>query len=400
MRHDETTRSSRLSQPSGTDSSISTLARAWAGPVGMALLVALTCLAVAAYAAAWLVIPYLAMMALVLGVPSFGRRAQPLASPQSERATGSHASRNAGAATDEARGEHVAPPQAAVKVVAASVEDPAGAEASSSGAEPSADSESPVLKSRRGKGRGRKAKPSATPDQESSGAYWVRVGPGKFVRADSVAPASAPTLAVVDGTPGADDAESAVTLGSDRDEVPCPDPIAPTADFVAEATVTETPEDNGIAPDAPSATEAVAESEVAAAEPLVSEEAAPRQEPRPAQPLGPVFRARAGSLQRSLRGRLAAATRAFVSRGVSRRIRSLARVSGTRRQTYRCRVAVRDHPPRSPPAGSARVAVSRPLTNNSPRGGFRLYRRKPPLGVAWRPSMADGFEPRVDLVAG
>ena len=224
MRHDETTLSSRLSQPASSPSSLSTRARAWAGPLGMALLVALTCLAVAFYASVWLVIPYLAMMALILGVPGIGRRAQPLASSLPEHAAGSHAGRHVG---DEARLVPVASQRPAVEDDGTLAEGPAEAELSSSGAELSAGSELPVLKSRRGKGRVRKAKPNTAPDLESGGVSWVRVGPGKFVRADSMALPPAPTLAVVDGAPGADDAECAMTPGSSRRQVQPPRPGGP-----------------------------------------------------------------------------------------------------------------------------------------------------------------------------
>src|SRR5206468_3781056 len=48
-------------------------APAWTGPAALAALVAVTSLALAVFASAWLVPPYLALMALVLGFPNARR---------------------------------------------------------------------------------------------------------------------------------------------------------------------------------------------------------------------------------------------------------------------------------------------------------------------------------------
>jgi len=90
--------------------------------------------------------------------------------------------------------------------------------ASGLGSEPAPGVEPTVVKTRRGKGRGRKAKGAASPTAaaDSTAATWVRIGPGKFVRADSVAhDPAAPVSELSPPAPSAESAGSADDLGLD-----------------------------------------------------------------------------------------------------------------------------------------------------------------------------------------
>jgi hypothetical protein len=126
--------------------------------VVLALLMAGTCWAVASWVSAWLVPPYLILMALLL-FPSTGR-------PQG---VPGEADRDASDPLRPAQpGEGLDDPDS-----------PPDASAPEDGSE-QATSSSPV-KGRRGKGRAKKARPVPGPTE----ATWVQVAPGKFVRVEA-----------------------------------------------------------------------------------------------------------------------------------------------------------------------------------------------------------------------
>ena len=183
MRHDDTTFSTRPSPPSGTRRPVNANAHAWAWPTALAVLVAATSLALAVFASVWLVVPYLALMALVLGTPGVGRR-EPKLSPTPPIARARPAGIDAGAEPPGREAE--AEPESTPPVESGASTDapPDPVEALAPNSEPT------VVKTRRGKGRGRKSKPVAPAVFEPTGATWVRVGPGKFVRADSATPST------------------------------------------------------------------------------------------------------------------------------------------------------------------------------------------------------------------
>jgi len=187
VRQDETALTSRPLRPAGPRRPARTPAHAWAGPFALAALVAATSLAVALYASVWLVAPYLALMALVLGSPGRGRREPTLPPPHPivrARAAGTgEAAETPGRKADLGPGPGPTPPP--VEAGASPDAPPEPAEAETPNPEPA------VVKTRRGKGRGRKPKPAAPSVFEPTGATWVRVGPGQFVRAD---PATAPAV--------------------------------------------------------------------------------------------------------------------------------------------------------------------------------------------------------------
>jgi len=198
----------------GPRPSVRSYARAWAGPLALGLLGGATSLALAWYASAWLVPPYLVLMALVLGVPpvrigrppapdSMGRPARPAPGTgtvgDSSTAVAGPGNGN-GLAADWDRNPHAGPP------AEPDSDGPASSVADSSGADPAADL--PQAKARRGRGRGRKSKLVTYPVVENAQGMWVKVGPGKFVRADPVTLAPAPT-AVPDGPAGGDSSADA-----------------------------------------------------------------------------------------------------------------------------------------------------------------------------------------------
>lgn len=162
MRHEATTVSNSLassdapSTPAPADEAVRGIDRA--GPVLLGILVAATCLTVAVLASAWLVVPYLAVLAVILRSP---RGPRPRVSGRTTR------------------------------IDAPTVPDPridgpdetAAAAGPAAVALPSAPIEAARPRSRRG--RGRKARPVPEAGPIGEGPQWVRVGPGKFVRADS-----------------------------------------------------------------------------------------------------------------------------------------------------------------------------------------------------------------------
>ena len=168
--------------------------RTWVWNGALVVLLILTSIAVASVSA-WLVAPYLALMAVILFTPP-GRR-----EGGGDRGEESEARSSPGAsnANDRpgARNED--------KAVAHASADPATvAESGIVSAEvPSPDPDPPAAKARRGKGRGRKAKAVAeTPGANATAtAIWIQIGPGKFVRAESPGPTVAAASPTSEGEP-------------------------------------------------------------------------------------------------------------------------------------------------------------------------------------------------------
>jgi hypothetical protein len=169
-----------------SDSPAPTRTHAWVWITVLVALTVSTSLAVASFVSAWLVPPYLALMAAILFAPS-GRRdkaADRSARPETAEPGSVLGEDLAGAAGAEL---------GAIRAVKPSSMGPATS--ANPSREPSealvAVSESSLAKVKRGKGRGRgKSKVKAV--VEPTDATWIRVGPGKFVRAD--APTPGPTV--------------------------------------------------------------------------------------------------------------------------------------------------------------------------------------------------------------
>jgi hypothetical protein len=240
VRHDQPF-STAIPQPSATSlSQASTHVRTWAKLIGMAALMAITSMTVAIYVSAWLALGYLVVMALVLDVP--GRWMGAIRVPRvPEKPWYPEIGRDRGGVPEYA-----------------TVSSPSEAELSS-GEEPELGLAASKVK--RARPRARKAKGSAAmaptanlaPIEPSAAAVtWIRVGPGKFVRADSSSAIAASFEDVPAELPGAEiadeDAEdTGLESGERKDGFTRDDPAEAAQD------VTETGEtgDNGIAPDAP-----------------------------------------------------------------------------------------------------------------------------------------------------
>jgi hypothetical protein len=192
---------------------------AWVG-AGMVVLVGLTTWAVASVSV-WMAPAYLALMVLIFVAPMRGRPSK----PASESGWGSlyvgdadigqslRVDRAAGADDNRPAAEFdsaVAADEAATEPLS-SIADSAG----SAGAKP-----------KRGRARGRKAaKTAAEPALDSAPVTWIRVGPGKFVRADATIQAIDPTqveeVEEAEAVPATDAADASTT--------PTPTDVAPAA---------------------------------------------------------------------------------------------------------------------------------------------------------------------------
>jgi hypothetical protein len=217
------------------------LRRAGVG-AGLVALVGLTTWAVASVSV-WMAPAYLALMVLIFVTP-LGRRpsksaperhVEPLdvgdaevgRSLRVDRTDGAEdnrpaAERDSGPAADEASFESLD-----------SITDPAG----SAGAKP-----------KRGRGRMRKAaKPAAEPAPDSASVTWIRVGPGKFVRADA-------SIQAIDPTRVADVAAADVPVTDTPDAVPAialvDDPV-PVAETAQEESVPATDGPDSLDPSTP-----------------------------------------------------------------------------------------------------------------------------------------------------
>jgi hypothetical protein len=180
VRHDEPAGFSGFSLSAESRRPVRSRLRASIWPAATAVLVAITSLVVGVYASAWLVPPYLVLMALVLGVPIPGRRGQP------RRPDKDKARRKARALNDgDTSGLGSFASTEGVDSEIDSGSDPRASSDAATDQEAASGSELAGLKNRRGKGRVRKSKPAAAALVEPASATWIRIGPGKFVRADT-----------------------------------------------------------------------------------------------------------------------------------------------------------------------------------------------------------------------
>ncbi len=165
-------------------------ARAWTWPTVLVVLILLTSLSVASVSA-WLVLPYLILMSLILLPTALRRDAASV-----ELGSGSGA------------GVDVADLLEAGSLVAdaPSVDPSPSATAADGGGDDRASAPVPgAVKARRGKARGRDRTRSIA--ELSDAACWVRVGPGKFVRVD-------PASRAIDGATPAPEGEPSLPLAT------------------------------------------------------------------------------------------------------------------------------------------------------------------------------------------
>jgi len=182
----------------------------------------LTSLAVASVSA-WLVFPYLGLMALILFTPA-GR---------GEREGGRTVEAGAGSvAGEELAGERARAETEDEHVNRVAGEPAAGTELMVEASElTAADSEARGVKTRRGKGRMRKAR--AVAESPGATATWIQIGPGKFVRVEnpgSPVVATSPNLeGEAPGEPAGEPAGSS-TLSFGTAEATTADPLPPEGD--------------------------------------------------------------------------------------------------------------------------------------------------------------------------
>ena len=173
MQHDEPSFPSQPSAAIGPVASMRAIPgwkQPWVRHAALGALVLATSLALACYASAWLVPPYLALMAWLLG-PSIDRRA---------RATAAGASRAA------ASFGAVGPDAGQVEHSSASWDDATSSDVfleTSAAAEADSALATAGLKTKRGRTRGRRARPAPAVEPTAE-VTWIRVGPGKFVRVE------------------------------------------------------------------------------------------------------------------------------------------------------------------------------------------------------------------------
>lgn len=241
MRYDDQPGSSPI--PSATsDLRPASRARAWAWPAVLVVLTVATSLAVAFTVSLWLVPPYLVLMAWILA-PAPGSR-----SPAGD------------VSRPEPREAQVdCRPAAEPAGEGSSPADPDGS--SPLGSDPAPDPEPVTVKTRRGKGRGRKARAAggagAIVEPGGSTATWVRVGPGKFVRAEGPTPGT--PAGIVPATPE-----------GEREPADSPAPTSSAVEESADPTAWE------LAPESTPATED---------RPAILEDPEPRDEPVLGEPI-------------------------------------------------------------------------------------------------------------------
>ncbi len=180
--------------PDSSDQALPARARAWGGIAVLVALMVSTSLAVAWFVSAWLVPPYLALMGAILFAPSERRNeaAEIQPNPRADRA---------GVEAEPGAVQDVAP----LSTEPAASVDPSLEPSESSVAVSKA---SPV-KTRRGKGMGKGRNKKAKGPFEPTDATWIRIGPGKFVRADTPG-SSAPVGETSPTLPGAPDSPTPV----------------------------------------------------------------------------------------------------------------------------------------------------------------------------------------------
>jgi hypothetical protein len=235
--------------------------RALSGALGVLILA--TSLAVASVSV-WLVLPYLALMAVILITPPGRRRRHEEGTEASDSGRGRGeelAAEPLRTGTEDDGAALIDRATSDPATVAELVVEPAEVSAS----DPDSDSEPRAVKTKRGgSGKGRLRKAKAVVASPGATATWIQVGPGKFVRVE--APGPGPQVAAESPPPGGtDEAEGANTGGAEDTEVLAstleapsePDEIASEGGDIADAAPARDPENQ-----APAASE----------EPLVAED--------------------------------------------------------------------------------------------------------------------------------
>jgi len=201
----------------------------WSGV--LVVLMVLTSLAVASVSV-WLLLPYFALMVLILFTPAGrGEREMGCARELEAGSAGGEelADERAGAwVEDESVGREWGDPAAGTDLVV----EPAEAAAS--------DSESRAVKTKRGKGRMRKAK--AVTESLGATATWIQIGPGKFVRVENPGATVAAAFPSSEGeVPGEHEGEPTDSLppSSGMAEGPADTPLSLDRDGAAEAPFVE-----------------------------------------------------------------------------------------------------------------------------------------------------------------
>lgn len=169
----------------------------WVGRFFLLNLVASTSYALAIYVSTWLVIPYLTLMAFVLGLP--GSLRPPSWAARRSFFGGQLAKVIRLAANARSSKESVGNADGSDE--ASEPGDSNAAAGADSGLTDETETEDIKVKPKRGKGRGRKPKaPMIAPSTvEPVPVSWVRVGPGKFVRSDLLQTgAFAPMTSILD----------------------------------------------------------------------------------------------------------------------------------------------------------------------------------------------------------
>jgi hypothetical protein len=216
----------RQNDPSSVSGPLTTLdkrlparVRAWAWSGALWVLLVLTSLAVASVSV-WLVIPYLALMAVILITPP-GRG-------EREEDRGEESEARSGPGVEDADGRSGACDDD--EAVACSSTDPGtvveSSEVSALAPAPAPDSDPRTVNTRRGKGRGRKAK--AVAESPGATATWIQIGPGKFVRAESPGSPVVPASPTSEGEPA-----GSLPPSSGTAEGPSDSPLPPDRDAEA-----------------------------------------------------------------------------------------------------------------------------------------------------------------------
>jgi hypothetical protein len=190
--------------------------RAWVG-AGMVVLVGLTTWAVASVSV-WMAPAYLALMVLIFVAPMRGRPSKPAS--ESGRGSLDVGDTDIGQSLRVDRAAGADDNRPAAELDSALAADEAATEPLSSIADSAG---SAAGKPKRGRTRGRKAaKTAAEPALDSSPVTWIRVGPGKFVRADASIQTIDPTqVEEAEGVPATDAPDAPAT--------PTPTAAAPNA---------------------------------------------------------------------------------------------------------------------------------------------------------------------------
>lgn len=200
------------------------------GIVLLAGLIGLTSWVVASLST-WLVPVYVTALVLIFATPRANHRGDAEASGRGGIPADADANGSAAATADG--------------VGAAGPAEGGSSPSSDGAAAASASAVASTSRPRRSRGRARKpAKPGPEPAAAASPASWIRVGPGKFVRADAPFPApdgpeAGPEPAAASEPPGADGDSLADPPGMDRGQDPGSEPVEPGSTALPEAAEVE-----------------------------------------------------------------------------------------------------------------------------------------------------------------